>query len=235
MTDFHPDHLRTPDNLCETDPRNQLFATFNQQEKHTKKIDDHYDSIKIIRLNHRVPEDIIIQFETSKNLLLYAWLVYRFYPVARLHALTVLEMALKERFEREIPVDDKNYRYGKDRRLMLSSLLRYCKDNNILKNEMFEVARHKAKMNAENRQTIENTQLIDDLGVSEMSFNDSDIEIQKVDWDFDYVEILKDTLPKLRNIHAHGSTMLDKSGLGILCTVSEIINQLWPETTTDSS
>ncbi|MCG8043469.1 MAG: hypothetical protein N0C89_06440 [Candidatus Thiodiazotropha endolucinida] len=138
-------------------------------------------------------------------------------------------MALKERFEREIPVDDKNYRYGKDRRLMLSSLLLYCKDNNILKNEMFEVARHKAKMNAENRHTIENIKLMDELGVSEMSFNDSDIEIQEVDWDFDYVEILKDTLPKLRNIHAHGSNMLDKSSWCILRTVSEIINQLWPE------
>ncbi|MES9988118.1 MAG: hypothetical protein ABW077_09390 [Candidatus Thiodiazotropha endolucinida] len=224
MTDINPDFLRTPQNLCNPDPRNQGYATYDERES----IDNHYKSIDQIKLNNEVPEDIIIQFETSKNLLLYAWFVYRFYPIARSHALTVLELALKERFEDEIPADDTKYRHGKDKRLMLSSLLRYCKDNNILRDEKFKIARHKAAMNADSRNLMNNIRLMDELGVSELKYDDSKIEIKEEDWNFDHVKVLLETLPKIRNSHAHGSTMLDKSSRGILLTVAEIINQLWP-------
>ena len=229
MKDFNPDILRTPQNLCKPDPRNQDYSTHDEQEN----LDTHYVSIDRIILNKEVPEEILIQFETSKNLLLYAWFVYRFYPIARFHALTVLELALKERFEDEIPADDTKYRNKSDKRLMLHSLLRYCVDSNILKNESFEMTHHKAKMNANTRHMMENFRLMDELGLSEFEFDDSELEIEEEDWKPNYVEILLKTLPKIRNSHAHGSTMLDKSSRGILLTVSEIINQLWPKKTTD--
>jgi len=47
-------------------------------------------------LNDTVPEKIREHFETTKNLLLYSWFVYRFIPVAEFHAATTLEYALKE-------------------------------------------------------------------------------------------------------------------------------------------
>jgi len=53
-------------------------------------------------LNDTVPEKIREHFETTKNLLLYSWFVYRFIPVAEFHAATTLEYALKERTDGKI-------------------------------------------------------------------------------------------------------------------------------------
>lgn len=50
-----------------------------------------------------VPEDIRIHFDTAKNLYLYAWFVYRFYPVAEQQALITLEFALRERLALSYP------------------------------------------------------------------------------------------------------------------------------------
>jgi len=52
-----------------------------------------------IRLHDRVPPQVAQLFETSKNLSLYAWFVFRFHPIAGFLARASLEMALREKWE----------------------------------------------------------------------------------------------------------------------------------------
>ena len=71
------------------DPTDLSFRPITMAERHAE--------IAAISLTAYAPEFIREHFETAKNLLLYAWFVYRFIPVAELHAYSTVEMALKER------------------------------------------------------------------------------------------------------------------------------------------
>ena len=42
---------------------------------------DHHELISAHVLHAGVPREIVLQFETARNVYLYAWFVYRFYPV----------------------------------------------------------------------------------------------------------------------------------------------------------
>ncbi len=188
-------------------------------------LQDYHARLSALQLNSSVPEQIVIQFETSKNIYLYAWFVYRFYPVVDQHVLSVLELALRERLGSEIP---ENSPYRNRGRLYLRSLLRYCIDHDLLKDEHFESARQSIKVRAWSRHLYESIERMERDGLTEMAFDESKIQIQDVDRDIDYVSNLKDSLPGIRNAQAHGSTRLDRSSFGTLKIVSEILNQLWP-------
>jgi hypothetical protein len=43
------------------------------------------------------PEDVRLQFETAKNLMLYSWCVFEFHTVAEMHGYGTLELALRTR------------------------------------------------------------------------------------------------------------------------------------------
>jgi hypothetical protein len=58
-----------------------------------------HHAISGLQLREWVPSDVRIHFETAKNVLLYAWCVYRFHMVAEQYALSTLEFALRERLE----------------------------------------------------------------------------------------------------------------------------------------
>src|SRR5438309_10969287 len=104
VNDFHPEFLRQVEHVCKPDPRNTVFVILDPEKgERPLEISDQHESIARFSLNKGVPEEIILQFETAKNLYLYAWFVYRFYPVCEHHALTCLELALRKRYEREAP------------------------------------------------------------------------------------------------------------------------------------
>jgi hypothetical protein len=63
--------------------------------------------------------------------------------------------------------------------------------------------------------------------LTEMTWDGSDIKITAEDLDWDYVKMLPDMLPKLRNEFAHGSTELNNWALRSIQIVCEIINQLY--------
>lgn len=226
MSEQHAEYLRRPETMCDADVRNEGRIKLDEAGMHPFTIEDHHGRVSGLVLNPAVPEDIVIQFETTKNIYLYAWCVYRFYPVARQHALSVLELALRERLDSEIPMDS-SYRHGKDKHLYLSSMLKYCRDCGILKDEHFEVARHLAVMRSRQRVCFEMIERMDREGLDEISWDEEDVEVLDVDRDFDHVGRLVKSLPGQRNAHAHGSKMLDNHAYGTLSTVSEIINQLW--------
>lgn len=215
----HPDELRTPNNVCQPDWRN-LNTAFEMLEGRAKTIEGHHADISAISLNSDVPENVRVQFETSKNLYLYAWFVYRFYPVAQLHAFTCLELALRERFGNELQNSKKWQR--------LSDLLDYAAKNGHLRNENFEVWQRATKVRAVQRTQIELIKEMDRLGLNEMEFDESSVVIKDEDRDHEFMDNLVKSIPYTRNHYAHGSPGLHNQVIGSLRNVQEIINQLWP-------
>src|SRR5581483_1571954 len=130
----HPDFLRSPENACSPDIRNEAFVRITEDGPRPKTIEDQHRAVVGLALHDGVPEAIRIQFETTKNLYLYAWFVYRFYPVAQGHAYGCLELALRERFEPEtLAAGEKKQKHGPGFR----RLLQYAVDKGFLKNEGF--------------------------------------------------------------------------------------------------
>lgn len=60
-------------------------------------LEERHAGVSGFELTLAVPLAIRVHFETAKNLYLYAWFVYRFYPVAEQQALGTLEFALRQR------------------------------------------------------------------------------------------------------------------------------------------
>ncbi|MEX2163173.1 MAG: hypothetical protein WD823_02865 [Sulfuricaulis sp.] len=222
----HPDFLRFLGNVCKPDSRSKSFVRLTENGPRPITIEDQYRSVVRLILHDGVPEGIRIQFETTKNLYLYSWFVYRFYPVAQHHAYTCLELALRERFEAEMLLAGEQKReHGPG----LRRLLTYAIAKGFLKNENFEVWRHRTRVNAKMRTMYEEIEEMSRLGLDQMELDESKVEIKDVDRNHDYLTILLETIPYLRNHYAHGSKSLHNQVLGTLQVVVEIINQIFPK------
>lgn len=99
MTD-HPDYLRTPNNMFKPDPRSEAFSILGEQGLREKTLQDQYGTVAKLLLHDGVPREVIVKFETARNLNLFSWFVYRFHSAARSHAYECLELALRKRVTR---------------------------------------------------------------------------------------------------------------------------------------
>lgn len=221
--DDHPDFLRTPETVCKPDIRSPTTSFLSDR---LITVEDQYSDVAELGLHKDVPDDIRIQFETTKNLYLYAWFVYRFYPVAKHHAYACLELALRERFEPEmLAAGEKKREFGPG----LKRLLTYAVKEGHLKNENFALWRHHTEMRAQQQTEDEIWEEAQRNGLNEITFDDTQYEIKDVDRDHDYLAAILGSLPWLRNNFAHGTTSLDNQALGTIKLVAEIINQIYPE------
>jgi len=223
---FHPEFLRPVEHVNKPDPRNLTFVTFDPSIGKDRPLDikDFHDAVSEYRLNLTVPEKIVWQFETAKNLYLYAWFVYRFYAICEHQALACLELALRTRYEDEAP---KEYR-NSDGKLYLKKALRYVIDRGYVRNEGFSIWNETVKRRAIGRYEQEKRQEMFANGLKEITYDYSDLEVKDVDRDWNYLEILFSCLPKIPNMYAHGSNTLNIQVLSTLEVVSEIINQIYP-------
>jgi hypothetical protein len=132
--DFHPELLRPLEQVCEPDPRNTAFVKVDRETGAfvPLSIRDQHEAISKHTLHAKIPEDIMMQFETARNLYLYAWFVYRFYPVSEHQALACLELALRKRFESDLSEKELG-----GRKPTLSPLLRYAIKHGHIKHEGF--------------------------------------------------------------------------------------------------
>jgi hypothetical protein len=133
-------------------------------------VDDRFDALTDFLTStaaHRlplkgVPREIVVKFETAKNLNLFSWFVYRFHSAARSHVYECLELvALRMRFKDELYVHEEQKRCARHEqeakshlfkakpykpmtresyRPTLHPLLRYAIEVGALKNENFGVA-----------------------------------------------------------------------------------------------
>jgi len=221
--DYNPEFLRPITRVCDPDPRNIGYDILDEEGARSFVLEDHLEAISRYSLKSLVPEKINIQFETAKNIYLYAWYVYRFFPVSESQALSCLELALRERYKDELPKKYWNRKYDPSLRPLLS----YAIDRDFIKNEGFEIWHQRAEMRASQRFQDEKIEEMGAKGLSEIEIDESQIEVTDADRNWDYIEILKENLPKIRNNYAHGSTILHNQVLVTFQVVSEIINQIY--------
>lgn len=221
---YNADYLKPLKRIDEPDSRQLCFQTFDNETKDFRptQIEDYYNRIAEYQLKSSVPEEVITQFETCKNIYLYAWYVYRFYPVSELYAFTCLEYALRYKYGDELAEQGENLKY-----IGLKYLLKYSIYQGHINNEGFQVWRDAVKRKARYRYEDEKTNEMREKGLNEIMLDYSEVEIKDIDKNWDYIEVLTDTLPNLRNHYAHGSTTLHNQVLGTIQIVSEIINQIY--------
>lgn len=225
---FHPEYLRPINYICAPDPRSVGFVTPDREAGGWRQLQvaDYHKSVAAYSLNNAVPEDVRMHFDTARNLYVYAFFVYRFYPVAEHHALACLELALRERYEKEIP---KKY-YEHSKHVTLKPLLRYAVDKGDVKNEGFKRWHEAAEVRARTRYMYEKTDEMREKDLNQIELDYSEVQVTDIDRNLGYIKDLIEILPKFRNKYAHGSKMLHNNVLGTIQLVSEIINQIFPET-----
>lgn len=226
--DFDPEILRMPEHICDPDPRSQMWVRIDRTLGTVRQTElaDHHQDVSAFLLHSGVPQDIVVQFEVVRNLYLYAWFIYRFYPVAEQQSLSCLEFALRHRFKDEIEAGKVD---GGRKRPMLRALLKHAIDSGHVKNEGFERWRRRGEINARARVESEKSKELLDNNLTEVSWSDSEIEVTPVDLDWDFASKLAEFLPYIRNDYAHGSSTLHNLALSTIEVVSEIINQLYEE------
>ena len=153
-------------------------------------------------MNNAVPESVVTHFETAKNLALFAWHVYRFVPVAQLHAFISVELALREKTG--------------NNKAPFKKLLQRSIDEGWLSNERFSQWRRITERRAlQHKEDLELAKVLDREAPEEPKH-------------WDYLAVLKEYIPYFRNTYAHGSTSISPWPYKALEDSAEIINQLYP-------
>lgn len=225
---YPADELRTPVNVLLPDQRNFHFGV--------TAIEVLYAQIAQCSLNSYVPEDIRIQFDTARNLFLHSFYVYRFYVVAESQVLTTLELAIRECigdktlavFQKELKTRGINFKKG------LRLYLEYLAQHQLIQNEDFQRWHLRNRMAAEDAYRDKIFKLMDEQALEEYQWDESEIDESAFDVEWDYVKVLCETLPKIRNIHSHGSTMLHNLVSLSFVNVSVIINKMYERTASDN-
>ena len=127
----------------------------------------------------------MLQFETARNVYLYSWFVYRFYPVAEHQSLACLELALRERLKEEIRTGE-----IKGKRPTLRPLLKYAIEHGLVKNEGFATWRNRGEINSRQRLKMEKLREMSEKNLTEIAWDESEIKITAEDLDWDYVKML---------------------------------------------
>jgi hypothetical protein len=214
--------LRSPENAALPDPRTAMFAG-----QAPPSLAAQHRDIEAIQLTVAVPEAVAIQFETARNLYLYAWYVFRFLPVAQSQALFALEFGLRVRFPDRLP---EQYQHPKQEHPMLAGLLRYAIDQGLIRNDGFRRWHRAAEDKARQRRSMEAFQTMIDQKLGSMEIDEYEpVNITLEDQSWDLVHVLRRSLPTLRNELAHGSSMLTHQALGTIELVAEILSQVYTQ------
>lgn len=214
--------LRTPESSIEPDPR-----TGRTLEQKPFSLTAQHALIATVELDDAVPEPVAIQFETARNLYLYAWHVYRFYMVAKTQALSALEFGLRERLPSRLP---EPYQRAEQKHPMLRGLLTFAIDHGLVRNEGFRRWHESARSSARERRRMEAYRTMIDQNLESVEIDEAEpLVITPEDQQWNLVQVLRETLPGSRNALAHGGPMLTNQVLGTLELVAEILNQVYRE------
>lgn len=223
------DSLRSPDRIFGPDPRTPALVRIDSTTGLARSITpiDQHEAVARFQLNPTVPESVRIHFETAKNLYLYAWCVFRFYPVAEQQVFSTLEFALRERqpdFVRQY-----SKRHPRNVEPGLGALLNNAIKEGLVRNNAFPARERWAHARALERYRHEQMEKMLAEGLTEMVMDDSGVIATEDDLNYDWLKAFLDAIPYLRNRHAHGSGMLYYTVLHTFDVVTQIINQLYHE------
>ncbi len=186
-------------------------------------MDERWRAISTLNLNADVPEAIVQHFETAKNVLLYAWFVYRFHMVAEQYVLTTLEFALRERLSH-----DSQIKVVSASLPGLKWMLSTARKEGWISNKRFAPGRQMAQKNVEFRHSLKMIHRMEELGLREMEYDLSAVEIAEEDLAHNWIEQFESDLPNLRNMHAHGTKNLYPTVFTTFQIVHNLIEQLFP-------
>ncbi len=195
------DFLKPLPEIWTPDSRQTIWESVSSEDGSTRPLtlEDHYASIEQIVLNPEVPEDIRQHMETAKNLALYSWYVYRFIPVAELHAYSALEWALRVRLE--IP----DHRSPKFSRLLTEAV-----NKGLLQTKDFE-----AFSGSDPFPIVTGNSIIDANLPATIHTHP------------DFMQVFQKAIVALRNVLAHGTFTIWPSGLMTLSVIATAINALF--------
>lgn len=227
------DQLRNPQSALLPDRRSDGFGGFRPDGSIAKlTLDDWYEAIREFVLNDSVPHDVRVHFETAKNLYLYAWFVYRFFPVAEKHVLATLEFALRERLAQLYPD-----RYGPDVEWVpgMSKMLKQARDDKLISNNGMRAYHRHAMRQARERVSYEAMRELRESGAEFVEYDPDSAVPMEQDYSWNALETYLETLPAIRNMYAHGSSNLHATVLGTFEIVMDLVNQLFPSSVSEKS
>ena len=170
------------------DRRSTFFVRHDAAGQYPKTLDHHRADIAAIQLSDAVPEGIRDEFDTVRNLYLYSWYVYDFTVPATLYTHALIEKAVKEKCRRSsVPL----HKIQGLRDLLNLSVARGW------------------LVNSDFRFVLESTRMEIVPGVDESDSPSLHSAHSYQPSGTDYCERLAETLPKIRNMGAHG-----EAGLG---------------------
>lgn len=197
--------------IFNADPRMELFVSFDRKtgEKIGQSAELMHDRLSPYLINASCPEEVHTSFNTAKNLILYSWFCYGFSPVASMHLYGTLELALREKAKYDGVVDWEN--------LGLSALLKIAVNRKWIVDDKFYSVRQR------------------EAAREEVMARSGDVFQPYTKDDMQYCRILMDTVPYLRNrlAHGHGTVYPFSWSIHLLGTVTDLINQLFPENKTE--
>src|SRR4051812_22135313 len=161
-------------------------------------LEDHHANLEDITLAPEVPEYVRQHMETAKNLMLYSWYVYRFIPVAELHAYSGLEMALRLRLN----VDND--------KVTFRPLLAKAIDKGLLRTQDFEMFAEPDRFPIVTGNPLIDAHLAPDIHSRP-----------------DFMQLFLHAIVALRNLLAHGSPSIWPSGVMTLHVMATATNALF--------
>lgn len=226
LSEIQPcDSLRSLDTLCAPDPRSASRALIDGAGNvRAFELQDHLDGVAQLSLGDHVPDTIRVHFDTARNVLVYAWFVYRFHAVAEQQVLTSLEFALQERME--------SGRFATPSPLSkklrgLSDRLNEARKQGLINNANLPRATDWALERARDRFRFEQIERMTRFGLESIEVDDSHVQASEDDLQHDWIEAFILYLPKVRNMYAHGSETLHPTVLRTFEIVRDLIDQLF--------
>lgn len=204
-TDQHNGCFRTLEGVFESSAQGRGYAVADPNTRTIRPIEfqDHYRNIEALALSGSVPKELRDHFDTARNLLLYAWFVWEFIPVAELHAYGSVEMALRTKLGYE------QDGHGPALHRLFNEAIR----RSLLHDIGF---RHFHRRRAKRREFVE--LLAQAVGLEAAPEPPPD--------PLAYCRVLARWLPYFRNRLAHGSRMNMGHGLWTLELCADVISQL---------
>ena len=174
--------LKELDEIFQPDARHAAFVKLDAAGEHARTLDDHRDDVAAIEMSDQVPASIRGEFETVRNLYLYSWYVYEFTVPAILYAHALVEKTIKEKCARSSVPSERG----------LGKLLKLSIRKGWLINADFECTRNPTRWEM----------------VPATAQGHAPPSPHFRPTGTDYCEHLAETLPKVRNMGAHGDTWL---------------------------
>ena len=203
------EEFKSLDEVTTVDRRNTYFVLRNRVTGETRpqELKDHYELVGRFALTETVPEKVRSHFNTAKNVLLYTWFAYGFFPVAELQALNALELALKERIGEDGLKALKKQLKKTGKRLGLQAYIEHAAASKWIKNEDFKAYHRAPYARARYELQLKKSEEMREKGLSSIEYNEEEIVVPEENTT-DFVGVLINTVNWIRNTHAHGDVML---------------------------